>query len=304
MMRKQLLFLMMVCFLGVISNGLFGQEAVNEDDLPIDGLFERKHVINRKPIPYPSIREADVLWSKKVWRIIDLREKMNLPLYYPTTPMDGRYSLIDLLLKGVVGDNPNDGKLGPITAYSPDANDEFKVPMDDESEILKRLGAGVETRMVTRADGTQSEENIVVGPKTLEVKQIMVKEIWYFDRNYSRLDVRILGLCPIREYVDENFEGADGVEGGVVKTLVFWVYFPEVRDLFAQHEVFNPRNDAQRRSFDDIFIKRYFGSYVSKEANVYDNRGIQQYTVGKEAILESKRIENEIFEWEQDLWEF
>ncbi|MGQ1891744.1 type IX secretion system ring protein PorN/GldN [Thermophagus sp. OGC60D27] len=303
-MRKQLFLLMIFCFVGVLAVDLRAQDAIAEDNLPIDGLFERKHVKNRKPIPYPSIREADVLWSKKVWRIIDLREKMNLPLYYPTTPMDGRYSLIDLLLKGVVGDNPNDGKLGSITAYSPDANDEFKVPMTDESEILKRLGAGVEKRMVTKADGSQSEEDIVVGPKTLEVKQVMVKEMWYFDRNYSRLDVRILGLCPIREYVDENFQGADGIEGGVVKTLVFWVYFPEVRDLFAQHEVFNPRNDAQRRSFDDIFIKRYFGSYVAKEANVYDNRGIQEYTVGKEAILESKRIENEIFEWEQDLWEF
>jgi hypothetical protein len=72
----------------------------------------------------------------------------------------------------------------------------------------------------------------------------------------------------------------------------------------AQHEVFNPRNDTQRRSFDDIFIKRYFGSYIAQEANVYDNRPIEEYTVGKEAILESKRIENEIFQWEQDLWEF
>lgn len=304
MMRKQLLLLMVIGLLGTFGSNITAQEPVAEDNLPIDGLFERKHVKNRKPIPYPSIREADVLWSKKVWRIVDLREKMNLPLYYPTTPMDGRYSLIDLLLKGVVGDDPNDGRLGELTAYSPDFNDEFKVVMDDEGEILKRLGAGPKTVMVTQADGTQVEQEVVQGPRTHEVKQVMVKEIWYFDRNYSRLDVRILGLCPIREYVDEDFEGAEGVEGGVLKQMVFWIYFPEARELLAQHEVFNPRNDTQRRSFDDIFIKRYFGSYIAQEANVYDNRGIQDYTVGKEAILESKRIENEIFQWEQDLWEF
>jgi len=209
-----------------------------------------------------------------------------------------------LLLKGVVGDDPTDGRLGDLTAYSPDANDEFKVVMDDEGEILERLGAGPVKRMVVQADGTEVEQEVVQGPMTHEVKQVMVKEIWYFDKNYSRLDVRILGLCPIREYVKEDLVGTEGVEGGVVKQMIFWVYFPEARELLAQHEVFNPRNDTQRRSFDDIFIKRYFGSYIAQEANVYDNRPIEEYTVGKEAILESKRIENEIFQWEQDLWEF
>jgi gliding motility associated protien GldN len=295
-MRKQLLILLIGAF-GFIAIDLAAQR--NDDNLPIDGLFEKQHVVNRKPVPYPSIREADVLWAKKVWRIIDLREKMNLPLYYPTTPMDDRFSLMELMLRGVVGE-VGDGVLGDITAFSAMAEDEFKVPLESEDAILKTLGAGTNTVMIEQEDGSMEEQQVVEGAKTYQVKQIMVKEIWYFDRNYSRLDVRILGLCPIREYVDEDL----GADGGVAKNMTFWVYFPEVRDLFAQHEVFNPMNDAQRRSFDDIFIKRYFGSYIVQEANVFDNRTIESYTVGKEAVLESKRIEQEIFQWEHDLWKF
>ncbi len=294
-MRKQLLIFGLLIVFG------FGSFSVNAQEEVIDGLFEKQHVSNRQPVPYPSIREADVLWSKKVWRVIDLREKMNLPLYYPTTPMDDRYSLIDLIMEGVVGE-PGDGVLGEITAYSANTDDEFEVPLESEDEILKTMGAGTETVMIEQEDGTSEEQEVVQGAQTVEVKQFLVKEIWYFDRNYSRLDVRILGLCPIREYVEEGMEEAE--DGGVVKRQTFWIYFPEARDLFARYEVFNPQNDSQRRSFDDVFIKRHFGSYIVQEANVHDNRTIEDYTVGKEAVLESKRIEEEIFQWEQDLWEF
>jgi gliding motility associated protien GldN len=300
-MRKQLLILFLIGAFGFSALNLSAQR--NDDNLPIDGLFEKQHVVNRKPVPYPSIREADVLWAKKIWRIIDLREKMNLPLYYPTTPMDDRYSLIELILRGVVGE-VGDGVLGDITAFSSMSEDEFKVPLESEDDILKTLGAGTNTVMIEQEDGSMVEQQVVEGAKTYQVKQFMVKEIWYFDRNYSRLDVRILGLCPIREYVEDDLGDAAGADGGVVKNKAFWVYFPEVRDLFAQHEVFNPMNDAQRRSFDDIFIKRYFGSYIVQEANVFDNRTIESYTVGKEAVLESKRIEQEIFQWEHDVWKF
>ena len=289
-MRKQLLIFVLTCAFGMMAS----MQAPAQEEV-IDGLFEKQHVENRRPVPYPSIREADVLWAKKVWRIIDLREKMNLPLYYPTTPMDDRYSLIDLLLEGI--------KNGEITAYSADTQDEFKNTMSFD-DVMSAMGAETTIEQIEQEDGTMEEQEVTTGAQTRQVKQVMVKEMWYFDRNYSRLDVRVLGLCPIREYIDEDMEGEEGAGNAVVKEQAFWVYFPEARDLLAQHEVFNPQNDAQRRTFDDIFIKRHFGSYVVQESNVYDNRSIESYTVGKEAVLESQRVEEEIFNWEQDVWEF
>ncbi|MBN2167318.1 MAG: gliding motility protein GldN [Marinilabiliaceae bacterium] len=278
-------------FLILMIVGLFNSvEQVSAQNV-LDGIYEKEHVTNNRPIPYPYIREADVLWAKKVWRIIDLRERINLPLYYPVRPMDDRYSLIDLLIHGIQYEG--------LTAYSTKHEDEFRVPLTLD-QVNAEMGALADTQEIQNVETGLFETKIISGEKrTDEVKQIMVKEIWFFDRNYSKLDVRILGLCPIREFVD-NAGGDDEIK----RKMVFWVYFNQARDIFARHEVFNPRNDAQRRTFDDIFIKRHFGSYIVREANVYNNRQIDQYAVGMDAMLESERIKNDIATFEHDLWEF
>ncbi len=281
---KKLLFLSIVLAF-VVGNSVTQAQNV------LDGIYPKEHVINRKPIPYPNVREADVMWAKKIWRIIDLREKINLPLYYPINTMDGRFSLIQLLMQGIQYEG--------LTAYSTKTDDEFKVEMSYE-QVMQEMGAVGDTLEVRQEDGTYQTKVIAGELRPEEVKQIMLKEVWFFDRNYSRLDVRIIGICPIREYTKDNGSG----EPQVSKKACFWIYFPEARGLFARSEVFNPRNDAQRRTFDDIFMKRYFGSYIVRESNVYNNRRIDDYAVGMEAMLESDRIKNDIFVFEHDLWEF
>jgi len=280
-MKKSLIF----TFLTVLICGSFTVKTKAQNEL--DNIYIKEHVANRKPIPYPSIREADVIWSKRIWRIIDLREKMNLPLYYPTTSMDDRFSLIDLLLHGIRYDG--------LPAYST-KDDEFKVLIGLD-EIMAAMGVSVDTSEVYNPVTEMMEIKVIQKDvRSDEVKQILVKELWYFDKNYSRLDVRIIGLCPIREYVNN--------EGNVVKRQTFWINYEEARPLLARYEIFNSGNDAQRRSFDDLFISRYFGSYIVKESNVYNNRGIDTYATGVEAMLESERIKNTIFQLEHDMWEF
>ncbi len=280
-MRKLFLSLSLALFGFGFSNTVEAQHV-------LDNIYVKEHIANHRPVPYPSIREADIMWSKRVWRIIDLREKMNLALYYPTTRMDDRFSLIDLLLHGIQYEG--------LTAFSAKADDEFKVRITYE-EAIQEMGATTDsTEVLNPATNKMELVQIVKEVRSDDVKQILVKEVWYFDRNYSRLDVRIIGICPILEFVN--------TEGAIIKKQAFWIYYPEARSLLARNEVFNATNDAQRRSFDDIFIKRYFGSYVVKEANVYNNRGIQDYAVGVEAMLESDRVRGEIFNFEHDLWEF
>jgi gliding motility associated protien GldN len=284
-MRKQWIYFIGLVVLGVALS--VSDSSAQRTSKPIDNIVEKEHVSNKKPVPYPSLREADILWSKRVWRIIDLRERMNLPLYYPITPKDDRYSLISILLYGIQHEG--------LPVYSIN-DDEFKIPISYEM-VNERMGATDEVTEVFNPETNLYEEVTYTREvRVEEVKQIMVKEVWFFDRNYSRMDVRIIGLCPIREYVDEN--------GEVVRRQTFWINYPEARNLLARYEVFNAGNDAQRRSFDDIFIKRYFGSYIVQEANMYDNRSIESYAVGVDARLESERIKNEIFNFEHDLWEF
>lgn len=257
----------------------------------INGAYQKSDMYQKKPMPLPTVREADVFWSKQIWRIIDLREKMNLPLYYPTTEIDGRINLINLLLEGI--------KNGQITPYDARLDDDFKVPMTYE-QVQEAFGAEETTEETIDFDTGERKTVTIQGEiRPGEIKQYMVKEEWYFDKQSSSLNVRIIGICPVREFVRENDE-----TNQVQRQKVFWVYYPEVRDLLATNLVLNPYNQAMSMSFDDLFIKRFFNSYVVKESNVYNNRDISTYLSGKQAMLESKRIESEIFNFEQDLWEY
>jgi len=258
----------------------------------IDGAYKRGDLSARKPTSLPYIREADAMWRKKVWRIIDLREKMNQPMYFPTNTIEGRNNLVNLFIEGI--------KNGKLTAYDAKDDDEFKVPMTFE-QVKESFGATTRTQMVRDVDTGELKPKTVTGEiRSEEIKQIMVKEEWVFDKQTSTLNVRVIGLCPIREYYREG----DVNQETPVYSQLFWIYYPEARDIMASNEVFNPQNTARNSSFDDIFLKRKFNSYIVKEENIYNNRAISQYLSSKDAMLESKKIENSIFDYEQNLWEY
>lgn len=257
----------------------------------VDGAYKRTNVYQKKPMPLPSVRESDVLWSKKIWRIIDLREKMNLTYYYPTQPTDQRRNLISVLLEGIQN--------GQITPYDARVEDEFKTPMTYE-QVKEAFGAEASTEETIDFDTGERKTVTIQGEiRPNEIKQFMVKEEWFFDKQSSTLNVRVIGICPIREYTRDN-----DPTGEVVRQQVFWVYYPEARDLLATNVALNPYNGARNLSYDDLFIKRMFNSYIVKESNLYNNRFITSYLSGREAMLESKRIETEIFNFEQDLWAY
>jgi gliding motility associated protien GldN len=257
----------------------------------VNGAYKQNDIYEKKPMPLVPVREADVFWQKTLWRVIDLREKMNIPLYYPTIPIADRSNLISLLLKGI--------ESGQITPYDAQADDDFKIPMSF-AQVKARFGAEARTEQKIDFETGEPISVTVQGEiRPTEIKQYMLKEQWYFDKQTSTLNVRILGICPIREYMREG-----DTSGQPQRQKVFWIYYPEARPLLATNVVQNPYNEARQQSFDDLFIKRMFNSYIVQESNIYNNREISSYLVGKDAMLESKRIEDEIFNYEQDLWEY
>lgn len=260
----------------------------------IDLVYKKEHIFNKKPIEYPHVREADIMWSKVVWRIIDLREKMNQPLYYPTKAISDRMNLIELLLQSI-----KEGGLQAYTASIDDPN-EFKEPISFDQVMLnfdaKDKVVGVLDVTTGLTDSTRIKGEVRID----EVQQIMVKEMWFFDRKRSVLDVRIIGLCPIRVY----FEPEDVKKENIQFKKLFWVKYPEARKFLAQREVFNSFNDAENRSFDEIFYKRFFHGFIVQESNVYNNRIVADYALGVESLAEADRIENLIFQFEHDLWEY
>ncbi|MBN4061833.1 gliding motility protein GldN [Bacteroidales bacterium AH-315-I05] len=280
------LVIVAIALLTIASGNLAAQEST-----VLDGVYIREHTLNRKVVPYPSLREADVMWLKRVWREIDMRQKINHPMYYPAKPVQGRKNLFDVIKDAITRDNT-------LTAYSVGAlNDDDMFTQElTLPEVLSKLS---DTVVVYTEDPDTGEpiETFTVEDVTGEnVKMYRLKEEWFFDNQRSVLDVRIIGICPFIEEFNEygEFKG--------YKPL-FWIYFPEAREVFKMADVFNRSNDSERRTYEDIFWKRQFGSYIIKESNVYD-RFINEYKVGLDALLESEKIKDNIFNMEHDLWHF
>ncbi len=275
--------------LTVLLSGLSPFISAQILDSPRDGVFDKIHLQEKKPIPYAPIREADVMWEKRIWRIIDLRQKINHPFYYPEVAQKNWRNFMTVVMDAV--------REGTLTAYDASKDDQFLVPMTYQ-EIEKKYK---KTDTVPVYDPENPEKilewNIVQEDfNSTFVKQIKLKEDWFFDKQRSQMDVRILGICPMYDMYDEN----DNFLG---REPMFWLYFPEARPVFAQSIVFNRSNGAEDRTYDELFWKRMFGSYIIKEENVFD-RDINKYATQMDALLEAERIKNELFEYEHELWEF
>jgi len=269
--------------IGAASQNLLKAQIVTD-------AYSKRTTLDRKPAPLPVVREADVTWTRTVWRIIDLREKANQQFYYPTKEMQGRSNLVNILLKGI--------EAKTITAFDANVDDEFKIPLR-YNQVRIQFGDSIKKIKVTDINtGAENESTIKVDIPTREVKQLEIKEVWYFDKQKSTMQVRILGICPIRVYKK------DPKDSTYVRKRLFWVNYPEIRPLLAKNESLNEFNGARSLSFDDLFLTRRFDGYIVREENTYDNRSIDAYATGAYAAKESERVKNAIFNYEQDLWEY
>ncbi|MDX9749689.1 MAG: gliding motility protein GldN [Flavobacteriales bacterium] len=257
----------------------------------LDGAYIKENTKTKRVVPYTHIREADVMWARRVWRTIDLREKINHPLYYPTEPINDRKSLFDVIKHSLMVD-------GSITAYDPG-------PMLDDDEFKQALLTTELQDIFTRMDTSWTEDintgefvpvtqEITLGSR--DIKMYRIKEDWVFDKQRSTMDIRIIGIAPMRE-----IRGEDGEVRGFAP--VFWLYYPECRYVFANWDAFNRENDAERLPFESLFMKRQFNSYITKWSNVYD-RDILEHRQGINALLAGEEIKQALFEFEHDLWNF
>ncbi len=284
--------ILMIALLVLCATYLESQ--IIDPNLPAPSTFPetfylKENARNRKPEAYVHENESDVMWSKRVWRTIDLREKFNHPIYFPETPINDRKSLFDVIKAGLFS--------GEIYAFdNPVFDDEFKVKMSNKQiKDMFFVWDSTQTAEDPLHPGTFIPNPQMTALESHDIKQYWVKEDWFFDNKRSIMDVRILGLCPLKEKLDPSTGEWIGVEP------LFWIYFPQCRNLFAKSEVFNTKNDAQRITYDDLFSKRMFSSYIRKESNVMD-RDINSYASGVDAILESDRVKDDIFKMEHDMW--
>lgn len=236
-------------------------------------------------IPYPYVREADVMWMKRYWRVLDLREKMNHNYFYPIEPIAGRQNLATCLLNALCSSE--------AVAYAP-VDDEFSVQLS-RAEVINTTSSK-DTIFVEDEFGDVVPQLISNSFEPSSVKRIRLKEDWIFHNGRSTLEKRIIGICPVMEKFDENGEYKGEMP-------LFWIYFPSVRGVLKSQIVQNFHNVGEPFNYDRLLQMRLFSSYIYKESNVY-NRKINTYKTGVEALLEGEKIEIELFNLEQDLWEY
>lgn len=274
-----------------LSPSVFSQ-VVDEPEDNSDGFYEKESELienGKKAFEFPYVREADVVWAHRVWRVIDFKEKINQVFYYPIAPDQGRKNLFTILDEALTS--------GQIRGFD---GDMFENVVNWEELKASLAGSEIIERYDTDIDGNEiiTYDTIMTSLKPEDVTMLRIKEDWFIDKNRSVEDVRIIGFALI--YMQQKEEGTHPVQMPLA-----WIRYndPEVRELLANAEVYNMDNDRARRSYDDIFRKRIFSSYVIRESNDF-NRRIEDYARGIDAIMESQRIEDYLFEMEEDMWEY
>ncbi|MEP7229553.1 MAG: gliding motility protein GldN [Ginsengibacter sp.] len=276
------------------------------DSLPIqvvkkslrpDDAIERNLVTERTPLPYENLREDDAVYRQKIWREIDTREKMNLSFRYSANDNNGNQRFISILFKAIQDGPDNNG----VTVFSP-VDDRFTTPMT-VGEVAKVISGGSVSVPIYDSLGNVTGYKETVAEVNLDsFYKFRIKEEVIFDKESSRLFWRILGIAPVKNVITSQ-----GLDLG--ETELFWVYYPDMRPIFAKYEVYNSKNYGARMSWEELFESRMFYGRIIKSTldNPYDQYLSQQLGLKDSRILqllEGENIKEKIFNYEQNLWSY
>lgn len=262
-----------------------------------DNAIQRNLVKDRTPLAYEHIREDDAVYVQRVWRELDVHEKMNLPFVYKADNDNGNQRFIMILLNAI--------KNGDITAFNAAVDDRFTTPMTFKEIATQLVGKPKSIQVPDQAQDPDGSKGIFKDTTITEefnpdkIERYWIKEDWVFDKESSRMYVRILGIAPL-----QTITNADGSFRDV--SPVFWVYYPDLRPMLAKYEVYNGKNFGARMSWEELFESRMFASRIIKSTiNNPNDQFIKSYVKDPIlALLEGENIKEKIFDYEQDLWSY
>lgn len=254
---------------------------------------------NDKPLEYGYVDDRDIMFSKMTWERIVLDERANFPLYYPVDTNNigsNRRSLYDVLYRNI--------KDGTIENIYDDSYFTSKRTLKDIESALSKVDTLDIGYQQFNSEGFVSPEYIVKRDiQSYDISAYLIKGLWYFDKRQGEMKYRLLGIAPAAP--DVNFIDSDD-EANKQPIPLFWIFFPEVRDILHQAKAFNNDNSAMPISFDHLLNSRRFHGYMYKEENVYGDREVKEYVADNALmqLLESDRIKDKIRDFEQDMWSY
>ncbi|WP_306012329.1 MULTISPECIES: gliding motility protein GldN [unclassified Allomuricauda] len=294
---------LLIGLLGILPVSIMAQANILNAKLPEDIGKKTQAQIEQdadEPLEYGYVDDRDILWSKTVWEIIDLDERVNFPLYYPTDTIGigaDRRSLYHVLMKNI--------RNGNLTEVYADSYFTEKRKLADLAATLSKVdttdlgyeqvnaGEQVSPEFINKRDITAAD-----------IEEYRIKGIWYFDKRQGELKYRLLGIAPVAP--DVNFIDDESIDPGENKVELFWVWYPAARKILHDAKVYNQRNSARPISFDMLLNARRFNGVIYKEENVHEDREISDYIFDNALfqLLEAQRIKEGIRDREQDMWAY
>ena len=294
---------LLIGLLGILPVSIMAQANILNAKLPEDIGKKTQAQIEQdadEPLEYGYVDDRDILWSKTVWEIIDLDERVNFPLYYPTDTIGigaDRRSLYHVLMKNI--------RNGNLTEVYADSYFTEKRKLEDLSATLRKVdttdlgyeqlnaGEQISPEFINRRDLTAAD-----------IEEFRIKGMWYFDKRQGELKYRLLGIAPVAP--DVNFIDDESMGTGENKVELFWVWYPAARKILHDAKVYNQQNSARPISFDMLLNARRFNGVIYKEENVHEDREISDYIFDNALfqLLEAQRIKEGIRDREQDMWAY
>lgn len=296
-------------FAGMASS--FGQSNLLNAKTPDEigkKTAEQDSLDNDKPLPYGYVGDRDVLLARKVWEVIDLDQRINFPMYFPTEDNlgDDRRSLFSVLMTAI-----KDGQLTEVyddsyftlkkTGDDIQGSFYFKELNDYGREIMNQNPGKKEEDL--KAKGVLTDEHYTTSELNgSDVSKYKIVGTWYFDKRQGEMKYRMLGICPMA--VDALTKLRQGSEAEPIE--LFWVFYPGARDILHKAKAFNEKNSAMPITFDHLLNSRRFTAVIVKEENVYGDRLIEDYMKDNSQmqLLEAERIKDKIRNFEQDMWNY
>ena len=303
-----LVFSLSISFGQSIGTVEIGENGEFKREKPLDDIVQKQTMVNRRVIPYAGLREADVFWQKRVWQLIDVREKMNLPFAYPQRPF------FRILVEAA---NPTEEQLAagavPMRIFT-DETFQTELSKDDIDKILFKIDT-VQVAPDPNNPDIKIDEIVKNSLDFEKVTQFRIKEVWYFDKQSASMKTRILGIAPVipvdipKGKTDPSNPNpnpnSDAAPDQPAVSVPFWVYYPDARPYLAKERVFNDLNDNAPMSWEDVMEMRFFSSYVYKTTNVKDERLQDKFPNSRrDLLMEAQKIKTEIFNFEHDLWTY
>lgn len=294
-------FFVVAAFMILASQG-YGQvnilNAKTPDEIGKKTDAQREHDNTSEPLPYGYTDDRDILWAKSVWEYIDLSQRVNFPLLYPLdTGRLGseRLSLYQVLLKNIKNGNIEhiygDSYFNRERSFEELGATLHRTDTLPEGYAQINAGEEIDPQYITHTDVDGAD-----------LQGFRIRGYWYFDKRQGDLRYRLLGIAPM---VIDAYSKKEGIPDAQPVEL-FWVYYPEARNALFKAEVFNKDNTAHPLNFDELLNSRRFSAVIYKTDNEQGDREIDDYIPDNswKQLLESRRIKEQIRDFESNMWNY